>query len=398
MPKKKGRYSVRGARRPQPKVALMIESSNCYGRGIIRGVISYMREHRPWLIFFSEHRRGEPAPAWFAGWRGDGLIARIENEEVARVVRSLSIPIVDVSAARLVPSLPWVETDDEGIARLAAEHLLRCGLRQFGVCGDSRFNWANWRCGAFARLIGEAGYPCEVYRPRPHETADSEAQFKHIADWIAGLPKPAGVFAHYDFRGRQILDACKRRHIAVPDDLAVLSVDNEDLICELTDPPLSSVILNPQRTGYEAARLLDRMMSGESVALDKHAIPPLGIATRQSTDMLAIEDPDVADAVRFIRDHACEGIDVKDILDALPQSRRLLEGRFKKLLGRSPHDEIVRVRLARVKSLLVETQLTVQKVARLTGFKYVEHLSRLFREEFGMTPSQYRATSRYGKL
>jgi LacI family transcriptional regulator len=158
------------------------------------------------------------------------------------------------------------------------------------------------------------------------------------------------------------------------------------------------VILNPQRTGYEAARLLDCMMSGESVALDKHAIPPLGIATRQSTDMLAVDDPDVADAVRFIRDHACEGIDVNDILDALPQSRRLLERRFKKLLGRSPHDEIVRVRLVRVKSLLVETQLTVHEVSRLAGFKYVEHLSRLFREEFGMTPSQYRATSRYGNL
>ncbi len=246
---KKRKSVARAARRTVPKVAILIETSNSYGRGLMRGVVAYMREHRPWSIYMSEANRGDRLPSWLRQWDGDGVIARVENEPIARAVASLRVPVVDVSAARLIPTLPWVETDDPAIAGLAAEHLLQRGFKQFGFCGDDRFNWSKWRAEVFVRLIGEASHPCSVYRALRRHTAESETQVEHIADWVAGLAKPVGVLACYDFRGQHVLDACRRRGISVPDDVAVLGVDNDDLLCELSDPPLSSVILYPRRGG-----------------------------------------------------------------------------------------------------------------------------------------------------
>jgi len=376
------------------KVALLIETSNAYARGLLAGIVAWMREHRPWSVHLAEGARGGQPPPWLSRWDGDGVIARIENESIARVLRRLRVPIVDVSAARRIPTLPWVETDDDAIAREAFDHFRARGFRQLAFCGDDRFNWSRWRETAFARLAREAGLPCAVYRPRARAADDAEAEVARIGDWIAGLPRPVGVMACYDFRGRQVLDACRRRRIPVPDAVAVLGVDNDDLLCDLADPPLSSVILNPRRTGYEAAALLDRMMGGAHVGSRAVRIGPLGVATRRSTDVVAVEDPGVANALRYIRDHACEGISVKDVLKACPQSRRRLEHRVRRLIGRSPHDEILRVRLDCVKRLLVETDLPLERIAERAGFLHPEYLSVAFRRAVGIPPSRYRARLR----
>jgi LacI family transcriptional regulator len=377
------------------KVALLIETSNAYARGLLHGIVSYTREqHRPWTIHLAEGARGGRPPAWLDRWDGHGVIARVENEAIARAVRRLRLPAVDVSAARLLPTLPWIETDDAAIAREAFEHLRGRGFKQFAYCGDDRFNWSRWRHEHFERLVREAGFPCAVYRTPPGRPAESEAEVERIAAWLARLPRPAGLLACYDFRGRQVLDACRRRGLRVPDDVAVLGVDNDDLLCDLSDPPMSSVILNPQRTGHEAAALLDRLMSGSRVKPEARRIPPLGVAARQSTDVLAVDDPDVAAVLRHIREHACEGITVKDVLRAHPQSRRRLEQRVQRLIGRSPHDEILRVRLNRVKLLLADTDLPLDRIAELTGFFHSEYLSVAFRREVGLPPSRYREANR----
>jgi LacI family transcriptional regulator len=190
------------------------------------------------------------------------------------------------------------------------------------------------------------------------------------------------------------LDACRRLGVGVPDEVAVLGVDNDEVLCELAAPPLSSIIPNTHRTGYEAAALLEQMMAGRKMAGETHLIPPSGLATRQSTDALAIEDTNVAQAVRFIREHACQGIRVQDVIRAVPQARRLLESRFRKLLGRTPHEEIIRVQLNRVKQLLVETDLSLSEIATRTGFAHVEYLSVVFKNKAGTPPSQYRAKNR----
>jgi LacI family transcriptional regulator len=203
-----------------------------------------------------------------------------------------------------------------------------------------------------------------------------------------------GILAAYDIRGQRVLDACRGAGLAIPDEVAVLGVDNDELLCELASPPLSSVMPNTLRTGYEAAALLDRMMRGEAVRPVAHLIPPVGVVARQSTDVLALEDRAVAQAVRFIREHACEGINVGDVLQGVTLSRRVLEQRFRRLLGRTPREEILQVRLARVKQLLTETDLTLYQVAERTGFEHVEYLSVVFKRETGRTPRQFRTAAR----
>ncbi len=377
-----------------PKVALLVETSNSYARGLLRGIVAYIREHRPWSFYLSEHSRGDQAPGWLRRWKGQGIISRIENEAIAAALRPMTIPVVDVSAARLIPSLPWFETDDGAIAHLAAEHLQERGFRNFAFAGDARFNWSKWRCEHFQNCVRAAGGRCFIYSPTRGFPLDDEAHVDDLANWIKVLPKPVGVLACYDLRGKQLLDACRSIGVAVPDEVAVIGVDNDDLLCELADPPLSSVIPNAHRSGYEAARLLDEMMAGKKVKGEAHLIPPIGIATRQSTDVLAIDDRHVARAVHFIRQHACDGIQVRDVLKEVPHSRRMLEGHFKKFIGRTPHEEILRVKLSRVRQLLTETDLPLEEIAERSGFSHVEYLSVAFRREVGLPPSKFRAMHR----
>ena len=364
------------------QVALLVETSNAYARGLLQGIVGHIREHEPWSFHLMEQGRGDDPPAWLEQWRGDGIIARIETPRIA----------VDVSAARLVPGLPWVETDDAHIARLGAEHLLERGFKHFGYCGDPRFNWSIWREQHFRATVQAAGVGVHSYLPGTE--GDLTAQADGLREWLRRLPKPVGIMAAYDIRGQQVLDACRSAGLAVPVEVAVIGVDNDELLCELASPPLSSVIPNAYRTGYEAAALLDRLMHGKKVAPVAHLIPPLGVAARQSTDVLAVDDREVARAVQFIREHACEGIGVGDVLRAVPLSRRVLEQRFRRLLGRTPREEILQVRLGRVRQLLAETDLPLYLVADRTGFEHVEYLSVVFKRETGVTPSAHRAAAR----
>lgn len=380
-----------GARRRRRQVALLIETSNAYARGLLQGVVHYIREHEPWSFYLMEQGRGDDPPAWLENWKGDGIIARIETPKIARAVVHAGVPAVDVSAARLVPELPWVETDDEQIARLAAEHLLERGFKHFAFCGDGRFKWSEWREQHFCARVRAGGFDVHTFSGTETDVSAAAAELRA---WVEALPKPVGILACYDIRGQQVLDACRGAGLAVPADVAVIGVDNDALLCDLASPPLSSVIPNAHRTGYEAAALLNRLMSGKRVAERAHLIAPIGVAARQSTDVLAVDDRDVARAVQFIREHACEGINVSDVLRAVPLSRRVLEQRFQRLLGRTPREEILHVRLARVKQLLGETDLPLYLIAERAGFEHVEYLSVVFKRETSQTPSAFRSAAR----
>jgi LacI family transcriptional regulator len=374
-------------------VALLIETSNAYSRGLLEGIIAYVREHESWSIFLPEQQRGAKPPAGFDRWRGDGIIARIETDEIARVVLRTRLPVVDVSAARRVETIPWVETNDEMIAQLAVDHLLNRGFKQLAYCGDRRFNWSKWRAAHFARLVKEAGcvaHSYEEYLKSERAPLSPQGEHRYLMSWVRGLPKPVGVMACYDISGQRLLDACRDLDVAVPEQVAVIGVDNDPLICNLSTPPLSSVIPDKFHTGYRAAEILDRMMFGEELGAEAHRIDPLGVETRQSTDVMAIDDSEVALAMRVIREQACKGIKVAQLCRHVSISRRALDERFKKLIGRTPHDEIVRVRLERVKRLLVETDLTMEAISRAAGFAHVEYLSTAFKKHTGIPPSEFR--------
>ena len=375
---------------PRRSVALLIETSNAYARGLLTGIVRHARELRtPWSIRLVEQGRGAAPPAWLADWQGHGIIARIETQEIADAILARGLPVVDVSAARLVPGVPWVETEDRVIARLAADHLRERGFANFAFCGDSRFNWSRWRAAAFSLHLSELGWECQIMDSSEDAASDAAAR-NRLAKWIDELPKPVGIMACYDIKAQQILDVCEDLGVPVPDEVAVIGVDNDELLCNLSSPPLSSVIPDPGRAGFEAALLLERLMAGEPTPDTPILISPRGIATRQSTDVLAIKDRDVAGAVRFIRERACHGISVHDVLRHVPLSRRVFEKRFRDCLGRTPHQEILRVKIARVEELLLETDLSLAAIADRTGFSHAEYLCVAFKRVTGQTPGQFR--------
>lgn len=382
------------------KVALLIETSNAYARGLLDGAIEFVRRQGAWSVYLPEQERGAKPPSWLANWDGDGILARIENDAIAQAVLSAGLPVVDVSAARHLENVPWVETEDEAIAKLAADHLIERGFRRMGYCGRPEFNWSRWREEHFSKTVIDAGceyyvFPAAMDRPSRErrkaiaapEWSDERSQLEL---WLKELPKPIGIMCCYDIQAQRLLDLCRELDIAVPEEIAVIGVDNDRILCELSSPSLTSVAPNAHRAGFEAARLLDQMMRGQAIAPVPHLIKPLGIETRQSTDILAIDDPDVARALRFIREHACDGINVADVIRHLDTSRRVLEHRFAQHVGRTPHAEIQRVRMERVKSLLNQPGLTLMEIAARTGFEHIEYLSTAFKRETGLSPSQFR--------
>ncbi len=381
-------------------VALLIETSNAYARGLLTGAIEYLRRHQAWSIHLPELQRTAAPPSWLQNWKGDGILARIETQEMADAISRRKIPTVDVSAARYVPNIPWVETNDSQIAQLAVDHLRERGFRQLAFVGDPRFKWSQWREQHFEAFAKAAGCRYLAYRSSVKlDSSTSPVKEKQsLEKWLQQLPKPAGIMACYDIKAREVLDACRELDIAVPEQVAVIGADNDELLCNLSDPPLTSVIPNSRKAGYEAARLLDRMMSGDNVANDAVLIEPIGIETRQSTDTLAIDDADVAKALRFIRENASSGINVADLLREIPLSRRVLESRFQKRLGRTPHQEIVRQKISKVKQLLTETDLSLVDIAGRTGFDHPEYLSVAFKKNTGTTPRRYRVESQASGL
>lgn len=370
----------------------MVETSLVYGRQLLHGIIRYLREHEPWSVFFELRELGAAPPAWLKDWHGDGIICRPTSPALAELFRKKKIPVVNLNDVHDDLGLPLLESDHHALGKLAADHLLERGFRQFGFCGFSGHAWSRKRHEGFRAAIEEAGHACAEYAspwggPRAHPWEEEQEQ---IGDWLQALPRPLGVLACNDMRGQHVLDACQRIKLGVPEEVAVIGVDDDVLLCELCDPPLSSVVPNAERVGYEAAALLERLMHGGKPGQPVTLIPPLGVTVRQSTDVLAIDDAPIAAAVRFIREHACEGISVKQVLDHVPLSRTILEKRFRKYLGRSPQAEIRGVQIKRVRELLAETDLRLERIAELAGYEHPEYMSVVFKRETGLTPGQYR--------
>ena len=381
-----------------PRVALLIESSRSYGRELLMGIAKYVRIHGPWSIEFEEGDPGEQFPKWFGRWKWDGIIARVSTPAMARILSGTGVPVVDLSGSLPEAKFPRIRSDEQAVGRMAAEHLLERGFKNFAFCGFNGTDWSDFRRASFERRVSEAGFTCLAFeKPGPTQSFSisdyeehGERHERDLKRWLQSLPKPCGLMACNDSRGRQVLNCCREVGVAVPDEVAVIGVDKDEIFCELSDLPLSSVILNTQQIGFEAAALLARLMAGESAEAASILVQPLGVMARQSTDVLAIDDRHIAAALKYIREHACDGIDVESLLKAVPLSRSVLERRFSQILGNSPKAEILRVRLERVCRLLAESDLPLAEVAQKAGFEHPEYMSRLFKKKMGITPGEFR--------
>lgn len=330
----------------------------------------------------------------------NGIIGSIDDAKVARALVRTGLPAVVIPIREPVPGFPCIFDGEDGPGKMAAAYLLSLGLRNFAFCGFENLCWSQARGEDFGRTIADGGFQTHYYRvPRSRVQRLWENEQIILADWLRSLPKPLGLMACNDDRGHYVIEACQIAELRVPDDVAVIGVDNDELICDLTAPPMSSVALSHETAGYRGAQLLDAMMSGKKV--DDSSVIPLEasrVVTRQSTDVLAIGDPELASAVRFICLHSNEAIQVSDVVDSVAVSRRALERRFRKVFSRSVHDEIRRVRVERVARMLLETDLSVSQIALGLGYPSDKHVARYFRKEKGVTPQQYRRRLGLGQV
>jgi len=382
------------SRRGLRYVALVIETSHGCGRALLKGVSRYTREHGGWSICFEPHGKSEQPPPWLQAWRGDGLLVQIRNRRFAELVRRLKLPAVDVRGDVRVPGVPFVGVDCRAAARAAFDHLRERGLRHLAYCGLARGEdgLMDQRADAFEELVATAGLHFSRLRlARARRGSHGwEAAKPRIARWLEGLPKPLGIMAGNDGIGLQILDTCHRAGLAVPDEIAVLGSGNDEFVCSLTEPAQSSIDIAGDLIGYEAAALLDRMMRGQRGHAEPVFLPPRGIVTRCSTDVVATADREVAETLHFIRQNACLRLRVADVLRHAGLSRTLLESRLKRAIGRTIDQEIRQVRLTRAKELLAETEVPIKQVARTAGFGTSQYLSRAFHQLTGTTPAAYR--------
>lgn len=377
-----------------PRIVLLLESSRASGRALLTGIARYAHHHGPWSFYW------EPAgleKAWpvLKTLDADGIIMR--DVEKVREVLACGIPAVVVGHSRTeIPGLINVVTDSARIGQLAADHLLGCGFRQFGYCGMvqsriERTHWSQQRSESFAARLRDAGFGTHRYLARRITAPLSWSRERQLmARWLRTLPKPVGILACNDDRGQQVIDACRTAELQVPDQVAVMGVDNDELVCGLSDPPMSSVAIGFERAGYESAEALHLLIRGRQAVERKIIVAASHVVTRRSTNILAVEDPYVARALRFIRDHGRVPVSVTQVAQAAALSRRALEKRFRQSLARSVFSEIRRIRVEYISQLLAETTLPVSEVAEQLSFDGPHHIARYFRKERGMTPREFR--------
>lgn len=377
------------------RVALIIETSSAYGRALLAGIVRYRRTHQEWSVFLEQRDLTTKPPAWLAHWRGHGIISRATTVQLARAVAATGVPLVELTDRGQDLGFHHVWSDDAVIGKLAAEHLLERGFRNFGFCGFKGEAWSDRRESGFVEAVRAAGGRHHTYASAWHgsRVRPWEEEQRTLQRWLQKLPKPVGIMACNDVRGQHLLEACARAKLTVPEEVAVIGVDDDQLLCQLCDPPLSSVIPNAELIGFRAGELLTDLMARRKPGQRELLIPPLGIATRQSTDVVAIDDQGVAAALSYIREHACSGITVQDVLDHVPVSRSTLERQLRKYLKRSPQQEIRHVQVKRAQDLLAATDLPLDRIAALCGFKHPEYMHVVFRRELKSTPGQYRRSA-----
>jgi len=425
------RYNIRTKREERPvygipRVILLLYPYAGYDRGILSGIARYTQTHGPWLLYLAGEEPGLPLPdveavsgemvkTFHVGdrgrihlpdlrrWGATGVIGRLQSEEITRAVIHSGAPIVamDISdeerrclAALRRPEVSEIAPDSCRAGQLAAEHLLERGFKNFAFCGFSGRGWSDRRQQGFCQRLAAAGFDCQMQQPpKKRGPLPWQRERLKLTEWLRELPKPLGVMACNDIRGRQVIEASILGGIAVPDEVSVVGVDDDQLLCELSNPPLSSVALNAEKSGYQAAELLDGLMARKE-RNRQIVVEPLWVIARRSTEAMAVEDSKVSAALRFIRDEGRGPIGVNNVAAHVGLSRRALEIRFNRSLHRAVREEIERVRLLWVRKLLVETNLSTAKIAAASGFSSLSYLSKVFHRQTGETMNQYRRQRR----
>lgn len=392
------------------RIAILIETSHASAREALRGILAFVAESGVrWQLDHEPRRLENGPPPWLRQWRGDGIIARSHCPKAMAAVVAANVPAVELLGVARHPSVPLVVCDERAAGRLAVDHLVSSGLRSFAFVGAKGMYWSDNRRTAFRAALELEGHGCTVFEFPRHErqAVPPEARLRPLAAWLRRLPLPVGIMAANDQYAGFTTAACRIAGIDVPDEAAVVGVDNDEVFCELATPPITSVIADHFTIGYQAAKLLAAVIAGRGprrpaagrvrpaadwVALE---VPPRGIVERRSTYFQAAPDDDVAAALRLIREHFRDPLTVGDVAKRLDLSRATLVRRFAAVLGHGFHDELVAARQREAKRLLAGSDLALDAVATRSGFNYPQQMNRVFRSRLGISPAAYRAAHRH---
>ncbi|TWT48829.1 AraC family transcriptional regulator [Botrimarina hoheduenensis] len=374
------------------QVAVLVETDSSAGCRVIRGIANYADRYADWHLLI-DPRDHNHRPVLPDGWQGHGIIARPTSPQELAALQASGLPLVNVDdLVAEEPKVASVLTDEEELADMALGHLLDRGFRTFAYFAPPSLEYSKRRRDAFVTRLAQDDRPCHEYKPgyRAGRRIGWAEQQRRVERWIRGLPTPIAVLAVDAPRARQLAEICHLAGVRVPDDVAILAGSLDELMCDVSTPPLSSINVASERIGHDAAQLLDQLMNGAAPPTATLLVPPRGVNSRQSTDLLAIDDEEIVDALRYIRNNAHRGIVVEDILRQVPISRRSLEIQFRKYLGRSPAREIRRVQLERSRDLLGRRELSITEVALACGFANATRFGVAFKKDTGKTPYAFR--------
>jgi LacI family transcriptional regulator len=378
------------------KRVVVVLANTAYGRRVMHGITNYAVARGGWEFFYkasaSDPKVLFKAVAAAEMW-ADGIIGHFIDQPFLSSIQRIDIPAVNVSSWFETLKPVRVHTNEALIGQCAAEYFITRGVRSFAYWGSTFGAYSAHRRDGFQQALKAKGFDCEIFDSTvPPELSRREwiLAEEHMGQRLAQMEKPVGLLCVNDMLAREVLWVAERLGLHCPDDLAVLGVENDELACSVCIPPLSSIELAAARIGHDAAALLDQMMAGQSPSAAAVLIPPIGVVTRQSTDVVAVANPEVREAIRFIRDHAHEPIDVRDVLRAVPVSRRAMEIQFKQVLQRTPRQQIQFERVQLAKRLLLETDLPISQLAQRAGFSSPSLFWVIFRRFTGMGPKEFR--------
>lgn len=384
-----------------PKIILLADFSEEYFKKILLGIARFSKENGPWIfcrmpLYYREKEKIEGIIRWAREWGANGMIAQLENKDDSDLLTKAGFPIIVTDLRERFRNVPNITGDYVKTGCMGADYFLEKGYTNFAYYGYPSFVWARERGEGFAARLREKGYSTFFFENK----ADPDHEMWYykpsaLSKWLKSLPKPIAIMACDDNCGQQVTESCKLCGINIPEEVAVLGVDNDELVCNLSDPPLSSIHLDAEQGGYDAAKMLQSVMNGHKEKPENIVVQPVKVVTRESTDIYATSDREIAKALKFIHQNIDKSISVNDVLALVPMSRRVFEIRFKKVVGQPVYRYFLNLKMKELCAQLRESEKTIMEIALSLGFGDMKNVSRQFKQVVGCSPSEYRKNNSF---
>ena len=376
------------------RVLILIDYSSEFSRRLLKGLIQYSKDHGPWMFYrlptyYKTLHGKEGIVEWAKEWKADAIIARWDHEGT-NLLGTLNIPVLLQNYKERSPYFSNLTGDYIGTGEIAAKFFIKRRYRNFAFYGNKGVVWSRERAEGFRREVEKSGGNYYYFESENLSGEEWGTSYIELDEWLLSLPKPVGLFACDDSFALRVSQMCKINNILIPEEISLLGVDNDELICHLSDPPISSIVTDVEKGGYEAGRLIDRMGNNEIQDPFNIIIKPTRIELRKSTEKYDIENDYISQVVNFIEDHFTSDIDIEGLTELVPLSRRSLEVKFKEEMGKSIYQFILGCRIDYFANLLLTTDRTLFDLALESGFNDCKNIPRIFKKIKGCTPIEYR--------